>query len=306
MGAIIRNDTGVYEGGEISMYYDPMIAKLCTWGDDRSVATHAMRRALDNFQITGVGHNIPFLSAVMEHDRFERGDLTTNYIVEEFPDGFEGVALNAGHRRKIACCCALMAQMLARRNAGGSGVLAGHKRSITTELCVEIEDTHYDVTTQPINGSYLVTSTDGSDKAAIELEISSGWNPGMSLVSTIIDNEPFVFQVAPVPEGYRVKYRGSDVNVKVRLQAAADLVHIMPEKITPDTSSLLLCPMPGVIVSILVNEGDEVQDGQALAVVEAMKMENTLRAEKKGVIAKLNAKAGDNLAVDAVIMEFVV
>ncbi len=303
-GAIIRNDTGVYEGGEISMYYDPMIAKLCTWGDDRAIATHAMRRALDNFQITGVGHNIPFLSAVMEHDRFERGDLTTNYIAEEFEGGFEGVALNAGHRRKIASACALMAQMLARRNARGSGVLAGHKRSITTELCVEIENTYYDVTTQPINGSYLVTSTDGSDKAAIELEISSGWNPGMSLVSTIIDNEPFVFQVAPVPEGYRVKYRGSNVDVKVRLQTAADLVHIMPEKIVADTSSLLLCPMPGVIVSILVNEGDEVQDGQALAVVEAMKMENTLRAEKKGKIAKLNAKAGDNLAVDEVIMEF--
>ena len=304
-GAIIRNDTGVTAGGEISMYYDPMIAKLCTWGDDRSIATHAMRRALDNFEIVGVGHNIPFLSAVMEHDRFERGDLTTNYIAEEFPEGFEGVDLNAGHRRKIACCSALMAQMVAQRGANASGILKGNQRLIPTQLSVEIEDANYDITTQRTNGSTLVTSTDGSDKAAIELEISSGWNPGMSLVSTIIDNEPFVFQVSPIPEGYRVKYRGSDVEVKVRTQAAAKLSAIMPEKIVADTSNLLLCPMPGVIVSILVNEGDEVQDGQALAVVEAMKMENTLRAENKSTIANINAKAGDNLAVDAVIMEFV-
>ncbi len=303
-GAVVRNDTGVYEGGEISMFYDPMIAKLCTWGEDRSIATHAMRRALDNFQITGVGHNIPFLSAVMEHDRFERGDLTTNYIAEEFPEGFEGVSLNAGHRRKIACCAALMAQMVAQRSANATGVLQGHKRPIPTDLSVEIEGMQYDVHTQRTNGSYLVTSTDGTDKAAIELEISSGWYPGQSLVSAIIDNEPFVFNASPIPEGYRVKYRGADVEVKVRTHVAAKLAKIMPEKVIADTSNLLLCPMPGVIVSILVKEGDEVQDGQALAVVEAMKMENTLRAEKKSTIVKINAGPGDNLAVDEVIMEF--
>ena len=306
--AIIRNDTGVYEGGEISMYYDPMIAKLCTWGADRAVATKAMKRALDNFEITGVGHNIPFLSAVMEQDRFERGALTTNYIAEEFPGGFTGVALNKGHRRKIASCCGLMAQLEARRAASGSGVLEGHNRPIPNDLSVEIEDAVYDITTEiataRMGGLYLATSTDGSDKAAIELEISSAWKPGQSLVQAIIDDEVFTFSASPIPEGYNVKYRGSDVDVKVRTQVAAKLASIMPEKIEADTSNLLLCPMPGVVVSVLVAEGDEVQDGQALAVVEAMKMENTLRAETCGVIAKVLASAGDNLAVDEVIMEF--
>ena len=306
--AIIRNDTGVYEGGEISMYYDPMIAKLCAWGADRAVATKAMKRALDNFEITGVGHNIPFLSAVMEQDRFERGALTTNYIAEEFPDGFTGVALNKGHRRKIASCCALMAQLEARRAAAGSGVLEGHNRPIPNDLSVEIEDAVYDIATEiateRMGGLYLATSTDGTDKAAIEMEISSAWKPGQSLVHAIIDDEVFTFSAKPIPEGYNVKYRGSDVDVKVRTQTAANLAHIMPEKIEADTSNLLLCPMPGVVVSVLVAEGDEVQDGQALAVVEAMKMENTLRAETCGVIAKVSAKAGDNLAVDEVIMEF--
>ena len=305
-GAIVRNDTGVREGGEISMYYDPMIAKLCTWGADRAVATRAMQRALDEFEIEGVGHNIPFLSAVFAQDRFERGDLTTNYIAEEFPDGFEGVPLNKGHRRKIACCCALMAQMLAQRNARSSGILQGHNRAIPTELCVEIEDMSYDVTSIRTNGSFQVTSTDGTDKAAIELEISSGWNPGMCKVSAIIDNEPFIFKAKPIPEGYDVRYRGAHVEVKVRTPEAALLAVIMPEKIEADTSNLLLCPMPGVVISVLVEAGDEVQDGQALAVVEAMKMENTLRAEKKGIIDKVLASAGDNLAVDEVILEFVV
>jgi len=150
----------------------------------------------------------------------------------------------------------------------------------------------------------LVTSTDETDKAAIEMEISNGWNPGEQAVNALVDNKPFNFTVMPIPEGYAVQYRGADVDVKVRTPRSAKLAEIMPEKIVPDTSQYLLCPMPGVIVSILVEEGEEVQDGQALAVVEAMKMENTLRAEKKAVIKKLNAGPGDNLAVDEIIMEF--
>ncbi len=303
--AIVRNDTGVYEGGEISMYYDPMIAKLCTWGEDRGMATEAMKQALDNFEIVGVGHNIPFLSAVMEHDRFMRGDLTTNYIAEEFPDGFVGHPLNPGHARAIASCCTLMAQFLAARAATASGILPGHARSVPTHVIVDVGERTYDISTEKTNGLYLVTSSeDGSDKAAVELEISSGWTPGQPLVKAIVDNKDFTFAAKPIPQGYMVYYRGSTVEVNVRIHAHAELAKLMPEKILPDTSNLLLCPMPGVIVSVLVKEGDEVQDGQALAVVEAMKMENTLRAEKKAVVSKVNAKAGDNLAVDAVIMEF--
>ena len=307
-GAIVRNDTGVYEGGEISMYYDPMIAKLCTWGEDRGVATKAMQTALDVFEIKAIGHNIPFLSAVMKDDRFMRGDLSTNYISEEYPDGFKGLALNPGHARAIASVCTLMVQKLAKRAASGSGILTHHDREIPTDVRVQLGERHYEIntkrTTEHSNGSILVTSTDGSDKAAIELEISTAWTPGQSLVTSLVDNDPFVFQATPIAQGYRVRYRGADIEVKVRTPAQAALAKFMPEKIVADTSNLLLCPMPGVIVSILVEEGEEVQDGQALAVVEAMKMENTLRAEKKAVIAKVNAAAGDNLAVDDVILEF--
>ncbi|HHL42585.1 MAG TPA: acetyl/propionyl/methylcrotonyl-CoA carboxylase subunit alpha [Hellea balneolensis] len=303
-GAIIRNDTGVYEGGEISMFYDPMIAKLCTWGSDRGIATKAMKEALDVFEIKGVGHNIPFLSAVYDQDRFERGDLSTNYIAEEFAGGFAGVPLNPGDARAIACNCVLMHMFTERRNAQISGGLPGYERRIPDEWKVEIGERHYDVSVERTNGLYLVTSTDGSDKAAIELEISSGWQPGMGLVHAIVDNETFVFDAEPHPEGYRVRYRGADKVVKVRTARAAELAKIMPEKVEADTSNLLLCPMPGVVVSILVGEGDEVQDGQALAVVEAMKMENTLRAEKKARVGKILATKGENLAVDAVIMEF--
>ncbi len=303
-GAIVRNDTGVYEGGEISMFYDPMIAKLCTWGEDRDVAVKAMQGGLDNFEITGVGHNIPFLSAVMQSDRFERGDISTNYIAEEYPDGFEGVQLNAGDARAIASVCTLMAQKLAERAASGSGILTHHDRAIPTDVRVQVGDRHYEITTESTNGSHLVTSTDGTDKAAIELEISTAWTPGQTLVTSLIDNETFVFAAHPIPEGYNVQYRGSNTEVRVRTPAQAKLAKLMPEKIEADTSNLLLCPMPGVIVSILVEDGDEVQAGQALAVVEAMKMENTLRAENKAVVTKINVGKGDNLAVDAIIMEF--
>jgi propionyl-CoA carboxylase alpha subunit len=304
-GVIVRNDTGVQEGGEISMFYDPMIAKLCTWGEDRAVAVKAMQAALDNFEIKGVGHNIPFLSAVMQCDRFERGDISTNYIAEEYPDGFEGIELNPGHARAIASVCTLMAQKLAARAASGSGILTHHDRAIPTNVRVQVGEQHYQITTERTNGSTQVTSTDDSDKAAIELEISTAWAPGQSLVTSLIDNEPFIFAATPIPEGYRVGYRGSEVEVKVRTPEQAKLAELMPEKTVADTSNLLLCPMPGVIVSVLVEEGDVVQDGQALAVVEAMKMENTLRAEKKAIIAKICVQAGDNRAVDEIIMEFV-
>ncbi|NNC37438.1 MAG: acetyl/propionyl/methylcrotonyl-CoA carboxylase subunit alpha [Hyphomonadaceae bacterium] len=303
-GAIVRNDTGVYEGGEISMYYDPMIAKLCTWGKDRMEAIKAMRAALDTFEIKAIGHNIPFLATVMEHGRFERGDITTAYIAEEFPDGFQGADLNPGYARKIACICALMHEKNAVRNAAVSGILDGHERKIGSEWVIEVGEKNYEVKTEKTDGVSLVTSTDETDKAAIELEISHGWNPGDQTVRALVDNKLFNFTVMPIPEGYAVQYRGADVDVKIRRPAAAKLAAIMPEKVIADTSQYLLCPMPGVIVSILVEVGEEVQDGQALAVVEAMKMENTLRAEKKAVIKRIDAAPGDNLAVDEVIMEF--
>lgn len=303
-GAIIRNDTGVYEGGEISMYYDPMIAKLCTWGEDRGEALAAMRGALDKFELDGIGHNIPFLQAVYDHDRFIRGDITTAFIAEEYPDGFEGAPINSGHSRKIAAVAALIFDIVENRNVKISGALKNHQRHVQDEWAVQVGDMHFSVSVHGKSGVRTVIVNDDSDKAAVEMDVSTNWTPGQRLVSAIIDSKPFHLQARRYPEGATVFHRGCVHHVAVRTARAAELAKLMPVKVAPDTSNLLLCPMPGVIVSILVEEGQEVQDGQALAVVEAMKMENTLRAEKKGVIAKINAAPGDNLAVDEVIMEF--
>ncbi len=308
-GAIIRNDTGVYEGGEISMYYDPMIAKLCTWGEDRGVAINAQRSALDNFELEGIGHNIPFLQAVYDHDRFERGDITTAFIADEYPDGFEGADINSGHARKIAAVCALMHDIKEHRAAEISGALPNHKRHIPDIWSVELkvsndEVYHYTADINGEEGLRTIIMDDEGDKAALELEVMTGWTPGQTLVRASVDAATFNFQVQPISEGFKVWHRGVEYKAAIRNPRAAELARLMPVKIPPDTSNLLLCPMPGVIVSIMVEEGQEIMDGQALAIVEAMKMENTLRAEKKAVVKKINAAPGDNLAVDEVIMEF--
>jgi len=273
-GSIIRNDTGVFEGGEISMYYDPMIAKLCTWGEDRGVAINTMKRALDEFELDGIGHNIPFLQAVYDHDRFERGDITTAFIADEYPDGFEGAEVNLGHTRKLAAMCALMHDISEHRAAAITGALANHARHIPDEWAVQIGDTHY---TADINGEQglrtIVMDNPDEDKAAIEMEVLTSWKPGQELVRAFVDNNSFNFKARKCAEGYTVWHRGCEFKVAVRTPRGAELAKLMPIKIAPDTSNLLLCPMPGVIVSVMVKEGDEVQDGQALAVVEAMKME---------------------------------
>ena len=312
-GTIIRNDTGVFEGGEISMYYDPMIAKLCTWGEDRGLAITAMKDALDTFELDGIGHNIPFLQAVYDHDRFERGDITTAFIADEYPDGFEGASVNSGHVRKVAAVCALMHDISEHRAAEITGSLPNHERHVPDEWAVEVQVKEADIETEAMHysadirgesGLRTIIMDDASDKAALELEVSTAWTPGQPLVRAYVDNAPFNFRVEPCSEGYRVWHRGCAFKVAVRSPRAAELAKLMPVKTPPDTSNMLLCPMPGVIVKMLVAEGDEVQDGQALAVVEAMKMENTLRAEKKSVVAKIHCAAGDNLAVDEVIMDF--
>lgn len=309
-GAIIRNDTGVFEGGEISMFYDPMIAKFCTWGEDRGVAIAAMKDSLDNFELEGIGHNIPFLQAVYDHDRFERGDITTAFIAEEYPDGFVGAPENSGHTRKIAAICALMHDIRQHRAGQISGSLPNHKRAIPDKWSVAVKSPTGEgrIYTADINGESglrTIVMDDDSDKASLELEVILNWKPGQDIVRAFVDNRPFVMKSEKIPCGFRVWHRGVTFDIQVRNPRAAELAKYMPVKVPPDTSNLLLCPMPGVVVSVLVEEGQEVQDGQALAVVEAMKMENTLRAESKCVVAKVNAAAGDNLAVDDVIMEFV-
>ncbi|MEM9350592.1 MAG: biotin/lipoyl-containing protein, partial [Pseudomonadota bacterium] len=295
----IRNDTGVFEGGEISMYYDPMIAKLCTWGPDRASAIEAMRNALDAFEVEGIGHNLPFVAAVMDHPKFISGDMTTAFIAEEYPEGFEGVELPEETLRKVAASAAAMNRVAEIRRTRISGRMDNHTRVIGDEGVVTIQDRTFAVTITADRDGSDVTFDDGQ-----VLRVESDWAPGQSLARLAVGDEKIALKVNKITHGYRVRFRGADLKVIVRSPRQAELAQLMPEKLPPDTSKMLLCPMPGLIVKVDVEVGDEVQEGQALCTVEAMKMENILRAEKKAKVSKINAGAGDSLAVDDVIMEF--
>ncbi|WP_306111291.1 MULTISPECIES: acetyl/propionyl/methylcrotonyl-CoA carboxylase subunit alpha [unclassified Roseovarius] len=295
----VRNDTGVYEGGEISMYYDPMIAKLCTWAPDRGAAIEAMRVALDSFELEGIGHNLPFLSAVMDHPKFVSGDMTTAFIAEEYPDGFEGVELEEAALRRIAASCAAMHRVAEIRRTRVSGRMDNHERRVGEDWVVSLQGISFEVSIDADRDGATVTFADGGSH-----RVSSGWTPGDALAVLNVDDETLVLKVGKVSGGFRIRNRGADLKVHVRTPRQAELALLMPEKLAADTSKMLLCPMPGLIVSVNVAEGDEVQEGQALCTVEAMKMENILRAEKKALVTKINAGPGDSLAVDDVIMEF--
>ena len=297
--SIVRNDTGVYEGGEISMYYDPMIAKLCTWAPTREAAIEEMRVALDSFEVEGIGHNLPFLSAVMDHPKFISGDMTTAFIAEEYPDGFDGVTLPADDLRKVAAAAAAMFRVTEIRRARVSGRMDNHERTVGSDWVVVAQGEQIAVSIDADHGGATVSFAEGGS-----VRVTSDWTPGQSLAKVDIDGTELVLKVDVNSTGFRIRTRGADLNVKVYSPRQAELAALMPEKLPPDTSKLLLCPMPGLIVKVDVEVGDEVQEGQALCTVEAMKMENILRAEKKAVVTKINAAAGDSLAVDDVIMEF--
>ncbi len=296
---VVRNDTGVYEGGEISMYYDPMIAKLCTWAPTREAAIEAMRVALDSFEVEGIGHNLPFLSAVMDHPKFVSGDMTTAFIAEEYPEGFDGVNLPESDLRRIAASCAAMHRVAEIRRTQVSGRMDNHERRVGNNWVVAIGDHSYALRISADPEGATVRFEDKS-----EIRVSSDWTPGDSLAHVLTDGAPLVLKVDKITQGFRVRSRGADLKVHVRRPRQAELAALMPEKLPPDTSKMLLCPMPGLVVKINVEVGQEVQEGQALCTIEAMKMENILRAEKKSVVSKINAGAGDSLAVDDVIIEF--
>ncbi|WP_424984509.1 biotin carboxylase N-terminal domain-containing protein [Microbulbifer sp. S227A] len=295
----VRNDTGVYEGGEISMFYDPMIAKLCTWAPTRAQAIEAMRGALDGFEVEGIGHNLPFLSAVMDHPKFVSGDMTTAFIAEEYPEGFEGVDLPESELRRIAASCAAMHRIAEIRRTRVSGRMDNHERKVGKRWVVTLQGERYDLKVKADREGATVKFADGG-----KLRVASDWTPGDQLAVIQVDEAPLVLKIGKITQGFRVRTRGADLRVNVRRPRQAELAAMMPEKVAPDTSKLLLCPMPGLVVKVDVEVGDEVQEGQALCSIEAMKMENILRAEKKGVVSKINAGAGDSLAVDDVIMEF--
>ena len=297
--AKVRNDTGVFEGGEISMYYDPMIAKLCSWAPDRGEAIEGMRRALDAFEVEGIGHNLPFLAAVMDHPRFVSGDITTAFIAEEFPEGFSGVAPDAATLRKLAAAAGHMKMRKEAREAAISGAMANHQRRVGDDWVVFLDRETFAVNITEANGGTVVRFDDGA-----EVAVESEWRPGDPLFRGTVGGETMIIKIDFVRGGARLRHRGAELRAVVRTPRQAELAARMPEKAPPDTSRMLLCPMPGLVMALHVGEGDEVHEGQALATVEAMKMENVLRAERTATVAKINAEPGASLAVDDVIMEF--
>ena len=298
-GGIVRNDTGVFEGGEISMFYDPMIAKLCTWAPTRLEAIEEMRLALDTFEVEGIGHNLPFCASVMDHPKFVAGEMTTAFIAEEFPDGFDGVTLDEPTLKRIAAATVAMNFVAEVRRTRISGTLGNHERMIGSDWVATLQGAEFVVKISADRDGSTVTFGDGTAH-----RVASDWTPGQPLASLMVDGAPLVLKVGKISSGFRVRTRGADLKVHVRSPRQAELAKLMPEKLPPDTSKFLLCPMPGLIVKINVEAGEEVQEGQALATVEAMKMENILRAERKGVVKSISASAGASLKVDEVIMEF--
>jgi propionyl-CoA carboxylase alpha chain len=281
------------------MFYDPMIAKLCTWGPTRGDAIEGMRNALDAFEVEGIGHNLPFLAAVMDHPRFVSGNITTAFIAEEYPDGFSGVTPDAGTLRLLAAVAAHMKILKEERAARISGAMPNHARRVEPEWVVYLGREAFPVRVDETDfGTEVTFEDDGT------VRVNSDWTLGDRLFKGTVDGRPMIVKVDFIRAGARLRYRGADLKAVVRTPRQAELFALMPEKLPPDTSRLLLCPMPGLVVRIEVEVGQEVQEGQALCTIEAMKMENILRAERKGVVAKVNATAGDSLAVDAIIMEF--
>ena len=301
-GRTVRNDTGVYEGGEISVYYDPMIAKLCTHAPDRDRAVKHMSGALDSFYIEGIQHNIPFLAAVMCHPRWVEGRLTTAFIAEEYPDGFGGAGFTEDIRLRMVSAAAAIDHLENRRKRAISGQMGGKSVEFSSERVVR-----YDGQASPVavtDDGPLVRITHDGEGGNHESIVESGWRPGMPVWRGRIDGHKCAIQVGRVLNGYRLTHAGVAMDFHVYTPRENELAAFMPVKEAADTSKMLLCPMPGLVVSIAVEAGQAVKAGETLCVVEAMKMENILRAERDVTVSSLHCAPGDILAVDAVIMEF--
>ncbi len=286
----VRNDAGVREGDEISMFYDPMISKLSTWAKTREEAIDVMGRALEDFHIEGLGQNIPFLSAVMDQPRFRSGKLSTNYIKDEFPEGFHGLPPSDAQRDLIAAVALAMHRTLLARAAPDQLrqdwiVVVGHEQR---EMRVSG------------NGGGLVIETSGRKLHLQDVR----WRPGQPTFRGNLDCRAFTVAVKPAPEGFVIRHRAATSHVLVLTPRSADLHGKLPPKKAADTSKMVLSPMPGLVVTLDVAVGQEVRAGEAVAVIEAMKMQNIIRAERDGTVKAVNAAAGDSVAADEVLVEF--
>lgn len=297
--ATVRNDTGVFEGGEISIYYDPMIAKLVTHAPTREAAIKAQSRALDAFAIEGIRHNIPFVAAVMQHPRWIAGNLSTGFITEEFPEGFSPPVPTGETALRMAAIAIACDHRMNQRKRGVSAQMEGWRTvAFDRQRVVQLGEQLFDSVVAEQGGAVIVAFPERS------VSVVSDWVPGQPVWHGTLDGVKVAAQIRPVLNGIALGHAGAYAQARVYTPREAELAALMPEKVAADTGRFLLCPMPGLVKSIAVAVGQEVKAGEPLAMVEAMKMENVLRAEKDVTIAKILAKEGDSLAVDAVIMEF--
>ena len=294
---VVRNDAGVVEGDEISMFYDPMISKLCTWGEDRAHAVEGMSEALEAFEIAGLGHNVPFLSAVMGQARFREGRISTNYIPEEFEGGFKGLDPDA-FQSDVMTAVAVYIQHLQVARARAVAKAPPLKREEWV-VSVGAVQRHAKVLLNG-QGLSLQLTEDGRVLTLDQVQ----WRPGLAQFRGALDGKPFTVNVAPRPDGFDIRHRAAKAHVRVATPNVAELYARLPVKQPADTSKQVLSPMPGLVVSIEVIPGQEVKMGEVVAVIEAMKMENILKAERDGVVKSVGIKAGDSVAADQILVEF--
>ena len=292
-GYTVRNDSGVREGDEISMFYDPMIAKLCAWAPTRAEAVEGMARALEDTHLAGLGHNVPFLAAVMDQPRFRSGHLSTSYIKDEFPDGFHGLPPSPAQARIMVATAMAMHEILSEQAGDPSD---------RTEWSVLVDAAPFPVALSYDDDEALTLSLDGQPEPVRLSDID--WRPGLAQFRAVLDGEPFTAEVARAPDGFVIRHRAAKARVRVLTPAIAALYARLPEKQAADTSKLVLSPMPGLVVAIPVEPGQEVKAGETVAIIEAMKMQNILKAERDGVVKAVSAKAGDPVAADDVLVEF--
>jgi len=287
----VRNDSGVREGDEISMFYDPMIAKLCAWGETREDAVRGMARALEDTHLAGLGHNVPFLAAVMDQERFQSGQLSTSYIKDEFPDGFHGLAPSAEQVKILIASAVAMNEVIAEQDGDPSE---------RTDWTVLIDKAAYEVEVGYDEAEDLIVAIDGEEVSLSEID----WRPGLSLFKAVLDDDAFTAEVKRAADGFDIRHRAARARVRVLRPDVAHLYALLPEKQAADTSKLVLSPMPGLVVDIPVIEGQEVKSGETVAIIEAMKMQNILKAERDGKVKAVKAKGGDPVAADDVLVEF--
>ncbi|QBX38139.1 acetyl/propionyl/methylcrotonyl-CoA carboxylase subunit alpha [Brevundimonas sp. S30B] len=288
----VRNDSGVREGDEISMFYDPMIAKLCAWGETREAAVAGMARALEDTHLAGVGHNVPFLAAVMDQPRFQSGKLSTSYIKDEFPDGFHGLTPSVDQQHLMIATAMAMNEILTDQTGDPSD---------RTDWVALIDRAPHGVSLSYDEDEALLLSFTGGGVVRLS-EID--WRPGLAQFRAEIDGEPFTAEVKRAADGFDIRHRAARARVRVLTPRVAEFFARLPEKQAADTSKLVLSPMPGLVVAIPVAVGQEVKTGETVAIIEAMKMQNILKAERDGVVKSVSAAAGDPVAADDVLVEF--